>query len=161
MEQDTSQSPIGRGKTLSRKAWPAYGTLLIYWLLLMILVGVGAWFLGYYSLLLLIGGTLFLAYQMAWLQSVELYCDDNGVWVYRGILPWKRGAIGIKWRDIEIASFKQSLTSWSTHSYSLQILDRYTRRPELVLTDMLNGDKAVMYINAQLNEMIRAQRLVG
>jgi hypothetical protein len=76
-------------------------------------------------------------------------------------LPWKRGSIGIKWRDIEIAAFTQSFTSWTTHSYSLQVLDRYTRKPELVLTDMLHGDQAVMYINTRLNEMIQDHKLVG
>jgi len=134
---------------------------VLYFVLLLVAVAAAAWLVGYYSIIPLIAGTVYLGYQIAWLQSVELYCDANGVWVYRGILPWKRGAIGIKWRDIEIASFNQTLTSWTTHAYSVQIMDRYTRRAELVLTDMLHGDEAVMHINARLNEMIRAQRLVG
>ena len=81
--------------------------------------------------------------------------------MYRGILPWQRGVVGLKWRDIEIATFAQNLTSWSTHSYSLDVLDRYTRKPELVLTSMFEGDKAVMYINTRLNEMIRSLKLLG
>ena len=91
-------------------------------------------------------------------QRVNRYAR---VWVYRGILPWQRGVVGIKWRDIEVAAFTQNFTSWSTHSYSLHVLDRYTRKPELVLTNMFEGDKAVMYINTRLNAMIRSQQLVG
>jgi hypothetical protein len=135
--------------------------LIILWVLLMVAVGAGAWFVGYYSIFLLLAGTALLGYQTLWLQSVELYCDDNGVWVFRGLLPWKRGVIGMKWRDIEVAAFNQNLTSWSTHAYSLQVLDRYTRRAEIVLTDMLHGDQAVTFINTQLNTMIRDKTLVG
>jgi len=57
--------------------------------------------------------------------------------------------------------FNQTLTSWTTHAYSVQIMDRYTRRAELVLKDMLHGNEAVMHINARLNEMIRDRRLGG
>jgi hypothetical protein len=41
------------------------------------------------------------------------------------------------------------------------VLDRYTRRAEIVLTDMLHGDQAVTFINTQLNTMIRDKTLVG
>jgi hypothetical protein len=159
MERELPQ--VGDGNTLSRKAWTAYASIMVYWVLLMAAVAATAWVFGYYSLIPLLIGSAFLGYQWAWLKSLELYYDENGVWVYRGILPWKRGSFGMKWRDIEIASFKQNLTSWTTHSYSLQILDRYTRKPELVLTDMRHGDQAVMFINNRLNEMIRDHRLVG
>ena len=161
MEQDATQAPSWGSKCLSRKAWTAYVSVIVYWVLFMIVVVFAAWFVGYYSLIPFLAGTAFFGYQLAWLQSVDLYCDDYGVWVYRGVLPWQRGVIGIKWRDIEIAAFTQNLTSWSTHSYSLHVLDRYTRKPELVLTSMFEGDKAVMYINTRLNEMIRSQQLLG
>ena len=161
MEQDFIQAQSSGSRRLSRKAWTAYASLIVCWVMLMIGVAFAAWFVGYYSLIPFLAGTAFLVYHLAWLQSVELFCDDNGVWVYRGILPWQRGVVGIKWRDIEVAAFTQNFTSWSTHSYSLHVLDRYTRKPELVLTNMFEGDKAVMYINTRLNAMIRSQQLVG
>ncbi len=48
----------------------------MYWVLLMIEVAFTAWFVGYYSLIPVLAGTAFFGYQLAWLRSVQLYCDD-------------------------------------------------------------------------------------
>ena len=48
---------------------------------------------------------LCMVYRILLVRSVHLYADSKGVWLYRGILPWNRGAVGVKWRDMEDAAF--------------------------------------------------------
>ena len=33
-------------------------------------------------------------FQFLSIRSITLYTDDDGVWVYRGILPWSKGVSG-------------------------------------------------------------------
>ena len=42
---------------------------------------------------------LCMVYRILLVRSVHLYADSKGVWLYRGILPWNRGAVGVKWRS--------------------------------------------------------------
>ena len=58
------------------------------------------------------------------------------VWAYSGVLPWKKGVAGVKWRDMDEATFEQGFWSWITGSYTVRIGHRFTKASEIVLTDI-------------------------
>ena len=105
--------------------------------------------------LILLVALLFIGYQFALLRSYRLYYDDVGVWIYSGILPWKRGVFGVKWRDLDEASFYNSFWSWLSRSYTIQLKHRFTKENEIVEFDMANGKQIVVLINQQHQQRIR------
>jgi hypothetical protein len=100
-----------------------------------------------------------IAYKVMELRSYHLFSDEMGVWLYSGVLPWNKGVRGVKWRDLDDATYTRSLGGWLLKSYSLRIGHRFTRSNELILKDIGRGDRAVMTINQQLQELARANRL--
>jgi hypothetical protein len=99
------------------------------------------------------------AYKVMELRAYRLYSNEMGIWLYSGILPWNKGVRGVKWRDLDDATYTRSMGSWLLKSYRIRIGHRFTRSNELVLSGIANGDKAVMAINQQLQEMARTNRL--
>ena len=99
---------------------------------------------------------LIVAYQFLMVRSVQLYYDDVGVWVVSGVLPWKRGVNGVKWRDIDDATYVNGFVGWATRSYTVRIGHRFTRGSEIVLHHIAHGRKAVETVNALHQQMIRA-----
>lgn len=99
---------------------------------------------------------LLVGYRFLLVRSVKLYCDDAGVWVYSGILPWKKGVTGVKWRDMDEASFVNGFWSWATGSYTVRIGHRFTKESEIVLTNIARGKHVVAAINARQQDLIRA-----
>jgi hypothetical protein len=95
------------------------------------------------------GATLF--YRIALLRSVLLYVDDAGVWVASGVLPWKKGVTGVKWRDVDEATYAQGFWSWLTRSYMVRVGNRFTKSNEIVLANIGGGKHAVGLINARLH----------
>jgi hypothetical protein len=108
------------------------------------------------ALSVILAGT---AYKYMELRAYRLYYNEMGVWLYSGILPWNKGVRGVKWRDLDDATYTRSMGSWLLKSYAIRIGHRFTRSNELVLKGIAHGDKAVMEINQQLQEMARANRL--
>lgn len=100
-------------------------------------------------------GALAVGYKFLSLRSVLLYYDDVGVWVYSGLLPWKRGVTGVKWRDMDEATFKQGFWSWLTRSYTVRIGHRFTKNGEIRLTHIADGKNAIGVLNQKHHEMIR------
>ncbi|MDR1614196.1 MAG: hypothetical protein LBS26_01365 [Campylobacteraceae bacterium] len=80
-------------------------------------------------------------------RSVVLYTNDDGVWVYSGIFPWSKGSSGVKWRDIDEASFQTGFTSWLLKTYDIRVGHRFTKDSEIMLHNIFNGHEAVMHIN--------------
>ncbi len=99
---------------------------------------------------------LLVGYQFLQVRSVQLYHDDVGVWVVSGILPWKRGVSGVKWRDMDEASYVNGFVSWATRSYTVRIGHRFTRDSEIVLHHIAHGRRAVETINAIHQQMLRS-----
>ena len=97
-----------------------------------------------------------LFYRIALLRSVLLYVDDAGVWVHAGVLPWKKGVTGVKWRDVDEATYAQGFWSWLTRSYLVRIGHRFTKSNEIVLTNIGGGKHAVGLINARHQAIVRA-----
>lgn len=98
-------------------------------------------------------------YRILYLKSVELYTNDTGVWMYRGILPWSRGTIGVKWRDLEDAIYYTGFVSWVFKSYTVRVGHRFTKTSELVIRDVAKGQEAVEHINQMLREKISSVSL--
>lgn len=92
---------------------------------------------------------LCMAYRILLVRSVHLYADSKGVWLYRGILPWNRGAVGVKWRDMEDAAFTSGFSSWLFNSYTVRVGNRFSQQSEILVHNIANGREAVN----QLNEM--------
>jgi hypothetical protein len=157
MEQDNA--PAGQGIPLCGKAWTAYtGTFL-----LAVVAVFALRFAFNYSELaaagVLAASTLLVGYRVLVIRSVQLYYDDVGVWLYSGILPWSRGVRGVKWRDMDEATYVQSFRSWLLRSWTIRVGHRFTKASEIVLTDMARGREAVTLINARHQALIRDDRL--
>lgn len=92
-------------------------------------------------------------------RSLRLYADDNGVWVFRGVLPWAKGVSGVKWRDLDEATFFPGFFGWVFKSYRLRIGHRFTKSSEIVLDHIQGGDSAVQEINQRHISMVRRNEL--
>jgi hypothetical protein len=103
----------------------------------------------------LAASALLVAYRFLSVRSVQLYYDDVGVWVVSGVLPWKKGVAGVKWRDMDEATFVNGFVSWATRSYTVRIGHRFTRDSEIVLHHIAHGRKAVEAVNALHQQKIR------
>lgn len=104
------------------------------------------------GLLFAIGATI---YKILYLRSVHLYTNDAGVWMFRGVLPWQRAIWGVKWRDVEAASYYPGFFSWILRSYTVRIGHRFTRTSEIVLGHVARGDRAAEHINSLHQVMLR------
>lgn len=147
--------------SLARKSWVAYLWPAVLTLVALALTLPGAWQHGWMTALAC--GAVILsvsAYVILSLRAVHLYCDDVGVWVYSGVLPWNKGVAGVKWRDLDEAVYFQGPVSWALKSYRLRIGHRFTRSSEIVLTKMWRGHEAVMLINSRHQELIRSGQLM-
>ncbi len=160
MDQEYAQAPDGSVTTLGRKAWTAYiGTGLLGLFLLLCIVPI-AWHASTgFGLIVLLLTVAFIGYKALTIHSYHLYRDDVGVWVYSGILPWKKGVRGVKWRDLDEAVYFQTLWSWLFKSYSLRIGHRFTKSSEIFLSHIARGDKCVMDINGEHQELVRQNLL--
>jgi len=137
-----NQSENTEKKVLSRKSWTAY-VAPFFILLIVFLV------LGSFHLALGIVPALLAVYSILIIRSHELYMNNDGVWLYRGIFPWNKGSHGVKWRDLDEAVYVTGFTSWALKSYTMKISHRFTKDSEIILTHMKVGDTAVQEINNQ------------
>lgn len=140
---------------LGGKAWTAHiGTFCLALFFLLILRVSFQWG-EKVAAAILIASALIVGYRILNARSVQLYYDEAGVWLASGILPWAKGVSGVKWRDIDEATFVASFWSWLLRSYTIRIGHRYTKHSEIVLTGMANGKQVVATINALLQEKLR------
>lgn len=98
------------------------------------------------------------AIQILGLRVVQLYTDDHGVWVYRGILPWTRGVSGVKWRDLEEAVYETGFLSWALNAYTVRVGHRFTQSAEIVLANVSRGREAVEHINDLHRQVLAGKR---
>lgn len=103
--------------------------------------------------------TLAIGYRVLLIRSVQLYYDDVGVWLYSGVLPWARGVRGVKWRDMDDATYTPSFLSWLLRSWTIRVGHRFTKDAEIVLSSMARGREAATLINQRHEQLIRENRL--
>ncbi len=161
MDADFTQPTAGGdGTTVGVKAWTAYVGVVLLGLVLLVLIVPVVWhFSAGIGAGVLVVSVAWMAYKLTELRAYRLYYNDMGVWLYSGILPWNKGVRGVKWRDLDDATYTRSMGSWLFKSYSIRIGHRFTRSNELVLTGIAHGDKAVTTLNLKLQEMASANRL--
>lgn len=154
---DTHSDTGAHAQVIGRKSWLAYfGVAVLAAILLGGLLPLAFLWNETAALGVLLGSGALLFYRVALLRSVQLYVDDAGVWVHAGVLPWKKGVTGVKWRDIDEATYAQGFWSWLTRSYMVRIGHRYTRTNEIVLTNIGGGKQAVATINARHQALVRS-----
>lgn len=156
MGQDNIATISANAKQLPGKSWTAYLGVGLAAILLLFIVVPLAWLASWVAgiVALLVSGA-FVIYRALVIRSYNLYYDDVGVWVYSGILPWKKGVMGVKWRDLDEALYFQNFGSWLFNSYSLRIGHRFTKSSEIFLTHMAHGHESAMTINSQNYGLIR------
>lgn len=157
MEEDNAVAPSAQAQVVGVKSWIAYaGTLVLAALLFFGALPLAFMWNQLAAGAVLVASALLVGYRLLLLRSVQLYYDDVGVWVYSGILPWKKGLSGVKWRDMDEATFVQGFWSWATRSYTIRIGHRFTKASEIVLTNIAGGKDAVASLNARQQALIRA-----
>ena len=157
MDEDNAVSVAKGAQVVGVKSWLAYAGVA---LLALLLFG-GALPLAFMvneiaAAVVLVVAALIVGYRFLLVRSVQLYYDDIGVWAYSGVLPWKKGVTGVKWRDMDEATFVQGFWSWVTGSYTVRIGHRFTKSSEIVLTNIANGKHAAGVLAARHQDMIRA-----
>lgn len=156
MDDDNATSTGPNNHVVGVKSWVAYIPVL---LLAIVLFGVALPLTFLWNeiaagvVMLLSAAFLFIC--ILGLRAVQLYYDEVGVWVVSGILPWTRGVSGVKWRDMDEATFEQGFWSWLTGSYTIRIGHRFTKSSEIVLTKIARGKDAVGKLNAYQQNLIR------
>ena len=157
MQGQVENAENGNVVILGTKSWTAFIRPLLLALLVLGLVlpvvlrvtpGIGL----ILPLLLL----AYLAIKLLEVRSFVLYQDKAGVWLSYGLFPWNKGTIGIKWRDIEIATYYPNFTSWLFNSYTVRVAHRFTRESEIFVKGIANGKAAVIAINEIHQQTIEA-----
>ena len=160
MEQDNASTPSAHAHVVGTKSWIAYfGTLVLAALLFFALLPIAFLWNEIAAGVVLVLSALVVGYRLLLLRSVQLYYDDVGVWAYSGILPWKKGVAGVKWRDMDEATFAPGFWSWVTQSYTVRIGHRFTKSGEIVLTNIGRGKAAVATLNACQQELLRTNAI--
>lgn len=131
------QNPI----VLARKSFTGYIVPMGAWLIIWLAASAFSDLLS--IALLLIGVIVFL-----YIRSYQLFVDDAGVWVFRGVFPWDKGIYGLRWEEFGLAVFYQNPWSWILRSYAVQVKNKYKEEVILDLSNMHRGDIAISRINA-------------
>lgn len=156
MEEQNAIVPL-QAQVIGVKSWLAYaGVAALAVVLFGVLLPLAFLWHEMAALAVLVLSALLVGYQFLLVRSVQLYMDDLGVWVHSGVLPWKKGVTGVKWRDMDEATFVNGFTSWATRSYTVRIGHRFTKDSEIVLTNIARGKDAVALVNARHQALIRS-----
>ncbi|MES3024035.1 MAG: hypothetical protein V4857_20915 [Pseudomonadota bacterium] len=157
MEEDNAGRAGAGAIVVGTKSWVAYvGTLLLAVVLFGGLLPLAFLWDEIAAAVVLAVSALVVGYRFLSLRSVQLYYDDIGVWVYSGILPWKKGVAGVKWRDMDEAIFEPGFWSWVSGSYSVRIGHRFTKASEIYLTHIGDGREVAARLNVKQQELMRA-----
>lgn len=163
MVVDESNTPVVYGSEveLGRKAWTAYIGLAFVAMFLFFIAAPLAWTSssGSTAIGVLCLSVVYVGYRFAVIRSVRFYYNDLGVWAASGILPWNKGVVGVKWRDMDEAVYYQSLFSWLSKSYSIRVGHRFTKNSEIVLTHIARGHQAAGRITTEHQRLLRNNAL--
>ena len=159
MEEDNASRTGPNAHIVGVKSWIAYLGLMLLALLLFGLVPLAFMVNEIAAAVVMVIATLVVGYRFLTIRSVVLYYDEVGVWVFSGVLPWKKGVAGVKWRDMDEATFEQGFWSWITGSYTIRIGHRFTKASEIRLTTIAGGKDAVAKLNAHQQGLIREGRI--
>lgn len=163
MEDTARALPATPDAVISAKSWIAYVRPLFLGLVVALVAGLVAFFGGPVGQMVAAAlaalDLVFVGYRVALLRSFKVYQTPDGIWVTRGILPWNKGIYGMRWRDMEKATFETGFWSWLSRSYNIRIAHRFTRESEIRLQGVSRGREVTELINNRLAEMARAGTL--
>jgi len=160
MDEDNATRSGPNAHVVGVKSWIAYlGLILIAAILFGVLLPLSFLVSPILAAVVMALSAILVVYRFLSIRSVQLYYDDVGVWMYSGILPWKKGIAGVKWRDMDEATFEQGFWSWISGSYTIRIGHRFTKESEIRLTDIAAGKDAVAKLNAYQQNLIREGRI--
>ena len=120
-------------------SWVAYVWPGLKYGLVILLVGLVDWLPWWIGAL----AAARLAYKVAYIHATEVSLDDDGVWLSRGILPWSKGTAGVKWRDLDQATFYLGMIPWLTGSHTVRVVHRFTKEAEIVVPHVANAKELV------------------
>lgn len=81
------------------------------------------------------------------MRKIMFYYDNEGLWFSSGILPWRKGVNGIKWRDLDEALYSSGFLGWAFNSYYVVISHRFTKGVEISMKDIKYGNIFVQEVN--------------
>lgn len=147
----------GTAQVVGHKSWLAYcATLVLAALLFFVALPLAFRWGDLAAAVVLALAALLVAYRLASSRSVVLYYDDAGVWVYRGVLPWRRRVVGLPWGEVGQASFEPGFWSWVTRSWTVQVSHRHSRVNVIFLTHIGGGKRAVATLNGRHQQWLQA-----
>jgi hypothetical protein len=159
MEEDNATDIAAHGTLLCRKAWTAYVGITLFAVVMVFMLRLAFVYSELAAAAVLLVSALIIIYKVMVIRSVQLYYDEVGVWLYSGVLPWAKGVQGVKWRDMDEATFVQSFWNWALRSYTIRVGHRFTKDSEIVLNHMARGKDAVALVNARHQALIRDGQL--
>jgi hypothetical protein len=160
MDQNQDVSNSSHRIEVGRKSWTAYLRVVVLGLLLLLIVVPLIWRASVVAGLVALGlVVLYIAYRVAMIRSWQIFYDDAGVWVFRGVLPWNRGISGVKWRDLDEAVYIQTFWSWAFKSYSVRIAHRFTKSSEINVDHIARGNDSVVMINTMHQHLVREKAI--
>jgi len=157
MDDDNASSTGPRSTVVGVKSWLAYlGNIVLALILFGAVLPLTFHFAGELAAAVVMAiAAIIVIYQFLVIRSVQLYYDDVGVWLVSGVLPWDKGITGVKWRDMDEATFVQGFWSWLTRSYNIRIGHRFTKSSEIILTNIAGGKNAIAALNSHHQSLIR------
>ncbi|MES2017028.1 MAG: hypothetical protein V4484_11080 [Pseudomonadota bacterium] len=160
MDEDNATRSSPNAHVVGVKSWIAYvGLVVLAALLFGVLLPLAFMVNQIAAAAVMLVSTIIVVYRFLLIRSVQLYYDDVGVWMFSGVLPWKKGVAGVKWRDMDEATFEQGFWSWISSSYTIRIGHRFTKASEIRLTNIARGKDAVATLNAHQQGLIREGRI--
>ena len=90
-------------------------------------------------------------YDIAWRRRFRFFYDEDGVWLSRGLLPWRRKS-GLAWLEIDDIACQAGSLSWLTKSYGVFVSNRFSQSRQLHIRHIKHGDQAVEAISEKLAE---------
>ena len=141
---------------LGKKSWTAY-VKIIFWCTVLLAICVPVvWSFSklfgaiVFSIVLVIG-----VYKVLVLKSYELHVDGDGIWIYSGVLPWSKGAEGIKWRDLGEVLTSRSFGSWVSKSCSIYLGHRFKESDAVIVEHWDMGQDAAAEIHRRHQELVQ------
>lgn len=155
MDLQTSQTVINENQIIGRKAWTAYAIPTVF-----SAIAIGSIIFFFWKKDPMLSAAAIWVVSMGYgyifgkTRSYKLYMDDSGVWIFHGLLPWRRGSYGVKWRDLDEAIYYTGFMAWFFSSYTVTVSHRFTRENEITLSHVYKGNKAVEQINLRVQELL-------
>lgn len=138
-----------------RLSWVAYAWPLIkYGVLLLILSAIDFvpwWVEGLVACRLV--------YRLAYLSTIKVILNDDGIWKQFGLLPWSSGAVGVKWRDLDQAEIYFGFLPWLTNAHTVRVGHRFTKSSELLVPHVADARGLIAEINGEHDRLAKTGAL--